>query len=252
MPTIKAGPFGSSITKASYTLSGYKVYGQEQVIREDPAYGDYYVDQKKYRELQSCAVAPGDVLMSLVGTAGKVLVVPATAEPGVINPRLIRIRVNKNVIDPTFLAYYLRTTRAQEKLGSLAQGGTMGVLNAATVGSLSVPVPPLNEQAAIVAALFDVDATIVYLNRLINKKQAIKQGMMQRLLTGRSRLPGFSGDWCSTGVGTLGETYGGLTGKSKADFGSGSAKYVPFMRVMTDVVLDYTNLPSVRVGASVL
>jgi type I restriction enzyme S subunit len=88
---IKAGPFGSALTKNCYTPSGYKIYGQEQVIRADAEYGAYYISEEKFQELKSCAVASGDLLFSLVGTIGKVLVVPDTFAKGIINPRLVKI-----------------------------------------------------------------------------------------------------------------------------------------------------------------
>ena len=53
----------------------------------------------------------------------------------------------------------------------------------------------LAEQRAIAAALSDVDDQIAALDALIAKKRDIKQGVMQRLLTGEERLPGFSGEW---------------------------------------------------------
>lgn len=61
---------------------------------------------------------------------------------------------------------------------------------------------------------------------------------MQELLTGKRRLPGFSGEWETKRVGSLGATYGGLTGKSKVDFGHGDAVFVPFMNVMSHVQID--------------
>ena len=57
------------------------------------------------------------------------------------------------------------------------------------------PVPPLPEQRAIAAALSDVDALLGGLDRLIAKKQGLKVAAMQQLLTGQTRLPGFSGEW---------------------------------------------------------
>ena len=87
--SIKAGPFGSALKKESYVPAGYKIYGQEQVIRGDTAYGDYYINEEKYLELESCKVQAGDVLISLVGTYGKTLIVSHDHEPGIINPRLI-------------------------------------------------------------------------------------------------------------------------------------------------------------------
>lgn len=229
VPTIKAGPFGSSLTKDSYVPSGYKIYGQEQVIREDAGYGDYYIDGKKYHQLQSCAVVPGDVLMSLVGTAGKVLVVPQSATPGIINPRLIRIRVNANRVSPTFLAYYLRSSLTQDKLAAIAQGGTMGVLNATTVSSLLIALPPLPEQKAIASSLVDADNLIRSLERLIAKKHAIKQGMVQQLLTGRTRIPGFSKPWIETTAGAVG-TFKGGSGFPIRFQGARSGNY-PFFKV---------------------
>ena len=55
--------------------------------------------------------------------------------------------------------------------------------------------PPLPEQRAIAAALGDVDALIGALDKLIAKKRDLKQAAMQQLLTGQTRLPGFSGEW---------------------------------------------------------
>ncbi|MBM3395986.1 MAG: restriction endonuclease subunit S, partial [Betaproteobacteria bacterium] len=57
------------------------------------------------------------------------------------------------------------------------------------------PLPPLLEQRAIATALSDVDALLGGLDRLIAKKRDLKQAAMQQLLTGQTRLPGFSGEW---------------------------------------------------------
>ncbi|MCK6491176.1 MAG: restriction endonuclease subunit S, partial [Planctomycetes bacterium] len=58
-----------------------------------------------------------------------------------------------------------------------------------------VALPPLPEQRAIAAALSDVDALLAKLDQLIAKKRDLKQATMQQLLTGQTRLPGFSGAW---------------------------------------------------------
>ena len=75
-------------------------------------------------------------------------------------------------------------------------------LNAATIARIEIPTPPTNaEQEAIAEALSDADALIKSLEQLVTKKRLIKQGAMQELLTGKRRLPGFSGAWQKTTVG---------------------------------------------------
>ena len=60
---------------------------------------------------------------------------------------------------------------------------------------LKIPLPPLEEQASIASALIEVDALIAALEGMVAKKRDLKQAAMQHLLTGKTRLPGFSGEW---------------------------------------------------------
>lgn len=71
--------------------------------------------------------------------------------------------------------------------------------------------PPLPEQRRIAAALSDVDEMITALEKLIEKKRKIKTGAMQRLLTGKTRLPGFKGAWVEKRLGEVGDVVTGST-----------------------------------------
>ncbi|MDP2177382.1 restriction endonuclease subunit S [Methylicorpusculum sp.] len=74
-------------------------------------------------------------------------------------------------------------------------GGAQQSLNRNFIAPVPVGVPPLTEQEAIAEALSDADALIEALEQLVAKKRQLKQGTMQELLTGKRRLPGFSGEW---------------------------------------------------------
>jgi len=100
--------------------------------------------------------------------------------------------------DPLFISFLLRRIDFQSHSGKT---GVPGV-NRNDLHQIIAKLPPLPEQRAIAAVLSDVDALIATLDRLIAKKRAIKQGAMQQILTGKTRLPGFSGAW---EVKTLGE-----------------------------------------------
>ena len=65
--------------------------------------------------------------------------------------------------------------------------------------------PPLPEQRAIASALADVDALLASLEALLTKKRQLKQAAMQELLTGKTRLEGFGGEWESTALRDLAE-----------------------------------------------
>jgi type I restriction enzyme, S subunit len=155
---IKAGPFGSSLKKEDYAVSGYRIYGQEQVIAGRFDIGDYYIGERKYQQLKSCAVAEGDLLVSLVGSFGKVLIVPAGIEPGIINPRLLKITPNQASVTPDFLASLLQHPTVQAEFQRVAHGGTMGILNAGLLKQLKVILPPISLQREFARRVTAVEA----------------------------------------------------------------------------------------------
>ena len=147
-----AGPYGASLTKSMYTHVGYRVYGQQQVIPDNFEEGDYYIDDNKYEEMKRYSVSPGDVLISVMGTVGKVAVVPDCVEPGIINPRLVRYHL-RDLLIPRFAQRLLLSTPFQEKILLEAKGATMDGLNMQILGDLPLPLPPRAEQEAILDQL---------------------------------------------------------------------------------------------------
>jgi type I restriction enzyme M protein len=162
--SLKAGPFGSSLKKECYVKSGYKIYGQEQVIRGDINYGDYYINEEKFRELESCKVKSGDILISLVGTYGKILIVPEKHEPGIINPRLLKVTLDKQKILPTYFIEAFRQGTITDQVANLSYGGTMDILSLKVLKSLKLPLPPLAIQQAVVAEI-EAEQKLVAANR---------------------------------------------------------------------------------------
>ena len=147
---LKSGPFGSSLKKEFYVKSGYKIYGQEQVIRGDHEYGNYFINENRFQMLKSCEVKPYDLLISLVGTIGKTLILPHNAKKGIINPRLIKITFNKQLADVEFFQLYFDSSNAKSHFQSKSHGGTMNILNMGILKKLLIPLPPLLIQKQIV------------------------------------------------------------------------------------------------------
>ncbi len=181
-PVLKAGPFGSAVTKGSYVDAGYKVYGQQEVVSGNVNAERYYISPKAFSDLKSCAVEAGDILITMMGTVGRLLVVPPGAEPGIINPRLMRISLDKTISDPAFVSAFLGSSHIQRLLERRAHGGTMLGLNADALGSLKIPVPPLREQRKIAEILRAWDEAIENLEALRVAKRDRLTGLAQRLL----------------------------------------------------------------------
>ena len=184
--SIKAGPFGSALKKESYVFHGYKIYGQEQVIRRDAAYGDYYINEDKYLELESCKVRAGDVLISLVGTYGKTLIVPHDHEPGIINPRLMKITFDELKITPEFFVAVFAQETLTSQIRAAAHGGTMNILSVRLLKALRIPVPPLETQQAIVAELKAEQALVNANRELIERFEKKIQAAIARVWGERS------------------------------------------------------------------
>jgi len=144
---IKAGPFGSSLKKEFYSQDGYRIYGQEQVIGGNFQIGDYYISNEMFEnKFKQYKVKPNDILISLVGSFGRTIIVPQGIQPGIINPRLLKISLQPEKITPIFLSQYLKLSIVQNQLLNLSHGGTMGILNAGQLKEIKILCPPIKKQ----------------------------------------------------------------------------------------------------------
>ena len=110
----------------------------------------------------------------------------------VFDSHLIRVQPNNNLIDSRYLYLNCISQHARTALISEAKTATMTTIDQAAINRCPVLIPPRKEQTAIATTLSDVDNLIQSLEKLIAKKEAIKTGTMQQLLTGKTRLPEFA------------------------------------------------------------
>jgi type I restriction enzyme S subunit len=161
-------------------------------------------------------IRPGDILISVKGTTGRVGMVPPGFY-GNISRDIARLRLKEKVV-PHFCLQMLQSHLMQRRLTVAVVGTTRMELSIATLKQVRSPLPPtIAEQEAIADALSDADAFIESLEQLVAKKRRIKDGAIQELLTGKTRLPGFGGEWEVKRLGDLGDiTSAGVDKKSRA------------------------------------
>jgi type I restriction enzyme, S subunit len=193
--TRSGGPF---VLKTSSIASG----------RFDPSEAKQIVDADVGRA--RCSPERGSVLISRMNTpalVGEVGYVDADHPELFLPDRLWLARSRRDrPVDMRWLNYYLSSTDGSQAVRELATGtsGSMKNIPKHRLLALEISLPPAPEQRAIASALGDVDELIASLERLIAKKEAIKQGMMQELLAGNTRLSGFTEAWSTHKLSQLG------------------------------------------------
>ena len=130
---------------------------------------------------------PGTILLAMYGqgkTRGKSALLGIAAT---MNQACAAIETSSK-LDPRYLLYYL--SWQYDTIRSMSNAGSQDNLSGEIVREIPIAVPTMPEQCAIAEALDDASSEINLFERLIVKKQAVMQGIMQQLLTGRTRLPG--------------------------------------------------------------
>jgi type I restriction enzyme, S subunit len=157
-----------------------------------------FIRKEQADSLQKGFSKPGDVLLTHKATIGNTAVVgDIPFEYIMLTPQVTYYRVaDRSRLSNLYLRQFFDSTSFQSVLISMSGGGTRAYIGITAQLQLPVVLPPTKaEQEAIAEALSDADALIESISLLLAKKRHLKQGAMQELLTGKKRLPGFSGEW---------------------------------------------------------
>lgn len=175
-----------------------------------------YVSKERFMQDVNIQVTIGDILITKDGTIGKVAYINDLPKEGTLNSGVFVIRPKGNTYLPLFLYYLFNSFYFNDFLRKLVAGSTINHLYQKDFISFQFPLPALREeQTAIATTLSDIDTLIENLGKLITKKQNIKQGAMQELLTGKRRLAGFNGEWVIKKLGEIAEVVMGQSPKSE-------------------------------------
>ena len=121
----------------------------------------------------------------------------------VFDSHVVRFKTDTEQVNPMYLYLQCISRESRKYFISNAKVATMTTIDQAQIGNCLIPVPALGEQKNIAEVVSDTDSMIDLLEHLITKKRAIKQGTMQKLLAGKKRLAGFSGEWQTFTFGEL-------------------------------------------------
>jgi type I restriction enzyme, S subunit len=154
-------------------------------------------------------VRRGDLVFTCWGTINQVgLIDDSAAYPEyVISNKQMKLTPDQARASSEFLYFLFSGPVMQREIVTGTIGSSIPGFNLTRLRSLKIYLPPVTEQLAIAEALSDADKTVRALERLIAKKQSIKQGMAEQLLTARTRLQGFRRQWISVKLSDIADRY---------------------------------------------
>ena len=227
--SITGGPFGSNLKASDYVSEGIRII-QLQNIGDGIFHNDYaiYTSERKADELFSCNIFPGDIILSKMGNpVARACFVPNRDNRYLMSSDGIRLVVNEKQFDKSFVLNFINSNYFRKLVIDSSTGSTRQRIGLDDLKKLPFISPPLSEQRVIAEVLSDVDALITSLEDLIVKKVAIKNGVMQELLTGKKRIKEFSSSWKYI---TLGEIAIIKTGEKNNDDKIENGTYPFFVR----------------------
>jgi type I restriction enzyme S subunit len=187
---LKARIGWQGLTTAEYLKNGeyYLITGTDFIEGKINWSGCHFIDENRYIQDKNIQLRNDDVLITKDGTIGKVGYVDNLPGKATLNSGVFVIRPRNKSYFPLFFYYVLKSNIFDTFMKQLRAGSTISHLYQKDFVDFSFSVPSLSEQQAIAKILSDMDTEIEALEQKRDKYNAIKQGMMQELLTGERRL----------------------------------------------------------------
>ena len=186
---VKTGPFGSALHEKDYVIDGTPIITVEHLSELGVEHINLpMVSDEDRNRLKTYSLKLGDIVFSRVGSIDRNALIKDSESGWLFSGRLLRVRLNSLIDNPQYLSYHFHSEPFKRRVREVAVGQTMASLNTQILKGIQIILPLKKEQRAISTVLSDMDAEIAALETRLAKTQALKQGMMQALLTGRVRL----------------------------------------------------------------
>ena len=203
----------------------------------------HYVERERYEQDRNIQIHNGSILITKDGTLGKVAYVQGLSLPATLNAGVFNVQIkDANSVDEKYLFQYLKAPFLMDYVDKKATGGTIKHLNQNILVDFPVILPQRSEQILIGAFFQQLDNLITLHQRKYDKLTNVKKSMLEKMFPKNGsnvpeiRFKGFTEAWEQRKLGDIGETYTGLSGKTKDDFGHGQAQFVTYMNVFSNPI----------------
>lgn len=192
------GPFGSNLKSVHFVKHGDVFVIESSCVTSGTFIPREYktITKEHFETISRSECSAGDVIIAKIGmNCGMCAELPKLSKRSVVSGNSMKITINQEKMLNYIFISYMNQAKKEGRFDSLVSESAQPALSLRTLNTFIIPKPPLSEQKKIAEALFDVEEMLETLDKLIEKKKFIKQGIMQDLFSNKTRLQGFYGKW---------------------------------------------------------
>jgi len=187
---MTTGPFGTALKKSEHQLSGVPVLGIENIgegVFKMP--NKIFITNEKAAELKSFIVYNDDIIISRSGTVGEICSVPKFMDKSIISTNLIKVSLNKEIINPKYFVYMFQGGKVTMQVKELCKGSSRAFLNQTILSNLEFPLCSIQEQKEVVqeieSRLSVCDKMEETITNSLQQAEALKQSILKRAFEGK-------------------------------------------------------------------
>jgi type I restriction enzyme, S subunit len=178
--SMRSGPFGSDLLHSEFVDSGVFVLGIDNVVNNKFEWGKMrYITEEKYQKLKRYTVVPGDLLISIMATLGRVAIVPKTMPLAINSKHLAAISLDKNIVEPVFIAYNLHSNpEVKRQISVRGRGAIMEGLNLGLIKEIKIKIPPLPLQQHFAKIVEQIEAQKAVAQAALAESETLFEGLL--------------------------------------------------------------------------
>lgn len=178
---IKCGPFGTQLSKDEYTAEGIAVWEIPQINMGFQCAPTHFLTEEKANQLEAYSLIPGDIAMSRKGNVGKCALFPEKYSNGIIHSDVLRIRVDKKIVNPVFMMYQLHFSKAvTRQIELVSSGAIMAGVNVTKLKQICVHIPPIELQQQFATFVAAIDKSKATVQKALDETQLLFDSLMQQ------------------------------------------------------------------------
>ncbi|MFT5946724.1 MAG: type I restriction enzyme S subunit [Paracoccaceae bacterium] len=182
----RTGPFGSQLLSSELVDGGIPVLGIDNVVSNEFAWGKpRFITPEKYQTLARYTVAPGDVLITIMGTCGRCIVVPQGMPTAINTKHICCLTPQSDRVDSEYLrAAFLMHPAVLKQLGVEAKGAVMPGLNMGIIKAIKLPLPGMQMQREFSARMAAARDQSIVARRYVNELEGLFASLQHRAFRG--------------------------------------------------------------------